>query len=226
MPNNGLLHNVILRDEAYDYLRKNIISHTFPPGYRFELKKLEQELGISRTPLKLALHRLESEGLVKIKPRRGTYVTPLNPANVAESFDVRAMLETAAAPIVIAQATDHEIAQLGIMIKQMRKLLENKAFPDNVPQYIDLDHALHRQFMSYARNKELLRIYARLNTHLQIARVRTRFSRANTDATQGEHELIQTAVEARDVTALQDAIASHLSASKARALAAIREADE
>ena len=57
----GILNNVILRDEVYDYLRKNILNYQFPPGHRFDLKELEKQLGISRTPLKVALHRLENE---------------------------------------------------------------------------------------------------------------------------------------------------------------------
>jgi DNA-binding GntR family transcriptional regulator len=218
----GILQNVILRDEVYDYLRRNIINHHFPPGYRFDLKELEKQLGISRTPLKVALHRLESEGLVKIRPRRGTYVTPLDVDSVAESFDVRIMLETAAAPIVMQNATAHELAQLGVINQQMRTLLESGDYQEIVSQYIDLDQALHSQYMSYARNKQLMRIYARLNTHLQIARLRRSFDRPSSDATQQEHERILQAIGQRDVAALQLSIKQHLVTSKERTLSAIR----
>ena len=219
----GILNNVILRDEVYDYLRKNILNYQFPPGHRFDLKELEKQLGISRTPLKVALHRLENEGLVKIRPRRGTFVTPLDIDNVAESFDVRIMLETAVAPIVLTQATDHELAQLGVMNEQMRTMLESGDYQEVVQTYIELDQELHIQYMSYARNKQLMRIYNRLNTHLQIARVRRGFNRASSDETQQEHDAILEAIAARDVAALQQALTHHLQQSKERTLSAIRD---
>lgn len=219
----GILNNVILRDEVYDYLRKNILSYQFPPGHRFDLKELEKQLGISRTPLKVALHRLENEGLVKIRPRRGTFVTPLDINNVAESFDVRIMLETAVSPLVLANATDHELAQLGVMNNQMRALLESGDYQEVVQPFIELDQAMHSQYMSYARNKQLMRIYNRLNTHLQIARVRRSFNRPSSDETQQEHEAILVAIAARDVPALQHALTHHLQQSKERTLSAITE---
>jgi DNA-binding GntR family transcriptional regulator len=220
--NAGILHNTILRDEVYDYLRKNILNHHFPPGHRFDLKELEKQLGISRTPLKVALHRLESEGLTKIRPRSGTFVTPLDINNVAESFDVRIMLETAAAPIVIANATDHEIAHLGVINKQLRTLLESGDYQEIVEQYIELDQEMHMQYMSYARNKQLMRIYSRLNIHLQIARVRRRFTRPSSDETQQEHEAILMAISARNVAGLQATLTEHLTKSKERTLSALR----
>ncbi len=225
LEDGGILNNIILRDEVYDYLRKNIINHNFPPGFRFDLKKLEQQLKISRTPLKVALHRLESEGLVKIKPRSGTFVTPLDIKNVAESFDVRILLETAAAPIVLAQATEHELAQLDILNRQMHNLLEDDDYQEIVEQYIQLDQQMHTQYMSYTRNKQLLRIYNRLNTHLQIARVRRHFTRPSSDETQQEHEAILIAISARDVPGVQAALKNHLEESKERTLSALRDSD-
>ena len=212
---------ISLREQIYQRLRQRIMSHYYPPDYRFDLAELESRLGVSRTPLKEALHRLENEGLVKIRPRRGTFVTPLDPKSIAESFDVRMMLETAAAPIVIAQATDHEIAQLGVMNTHMRTLLNSDDYQSIVQQFIGMDQELHTQYMSYTRNKQLMRIYSRLNTHLQIARVRRNFERASSDETQQEHDAVLAALTARDVVALQQALQLHLENSKQRTLSAL-----
>ena len=217
------LTTISLRDQIYQRLRQRILSHYYPPSHRFDLADLQDRLGVSRTPLKEALHRLELEGLVKIRPRSGTFVTPLEPGNIAESFDVRIMLETAAAPHVITNATDHEIAQLGVMNTHMRTLLENNAYQDVVQQFIDMDQELHTQYMSYTRNKQLMRIYSRLNTHLQIARVRRNFERAASDETQAEHDTILAALTARDVVALQLALTNHLEKSKQRTLSALTD---
>lgn len=219
---SGVFKQVILRDEVYDYLRQQIITLKFPPGFRFDLNKLEKELGISRTPLNVALYRLEMEGLVKVRPRRGTFVTPLNKDDIAESFDVRSMLEQAAAPIVLKNATDHELAQLGMIHAQMSNLLASNSYREIIGRYIELDHRLHIQYMSYARNKQLMRVYVRLNTHLQIARLQQKFSRTDSGDTQAEHEAIMAALPNRDLKALQAAIDHHIACSKNRTLAALQ----
>lgn len=218
-----MINNVILRDEVYDYLRKQIISLAFPPGYRFELSKLEKELGISRTPLNVALYRLEVEGLVKVRPRSGTFVTPITAKNVAESFDVRLMLETAAAPFVLENATDHELAQLGVIHTQMCNLFLEGPYREIIAAYIDLDQKLHHQYMSYTRNKQLMRVYTRLNTHLQIVRVQQKFERPGSDDTNSEHEAIIATLASRDVSGLQAALTNHVMKSKRRTLDAIQE---
>ena len=222
----GILNNIILRDEVYDYLRKQIISLAYPPGYRFDLNKLEKELGISRTPLNVALYRLEAEGLVKVRPRRGTFVTPISLENIAETFDVRLMLETAAAPMVLARATDHELAQLMVIHNQMNNLLESGPYQEVIAEYIELDQKFHLQYMSYARNKQLIRVFTRLNTHLQIARLQQKFERPSSNNTREEHEAIISPLTERDVAKLQKAIGDHVLRSKERTLAAIKDKKE
>ncbi|MEM7797711.1 MAG: GntR family transcriptional regulator [Chloroflexota bacterium] len=219
----SILNNVILRDEVYDYLRQQILTLSFPPGYRFDLNKLEKELGISRTPLNVALYRLESEGLVKVRPRRGTFVTPLSARNIAESFDVRLMLETSAAPIVLKQATDHELAQLGILHTRMGNLLGSGNYRDIITDYINLDQELHTQYMSYTRNKQLMRVFTRLNTHLHIARIEQKFERSGSHDTQAEHTEIIKAIDQRSLKKLKKAIKTHITLSKERTLTALNE---
>jgi DNA-binding GntR family transcriptional regulator len=77
------------------------------------------------------------------------------------------------------------------------------------------------QYMSYARNKQLMRIYSRLNTHLQIARLQQKFEHTSSQSTQAEHEAIIAALPGRDLSALQKAVVHHITQSKARTLAAL-----
>ena len=98
---------------------------TFNRGFTIFFLPIQEQLGISRTPLKEALHRLETEGLIEIRPRRGTYVVDLNLQDVAESFDVRRILECAVAEIAVREATDEELSQLRSIIEEMKQLLRS-----------------------------------------------------------------------------------------------------
>lgn len=222
--NDEKLTLVSLRDEIYELLRKRIINHHYPPNYRFDLIELEKRLGISRTPLKEALHRLELEGLVKIRPRRGTFVTDLDPTDIAESFDVRKILESGAAQMVTQTITDKEIDALEQISNQMDFVLDNNTdYQAIVEAYIDLDYEFHRLFMSYTHNNRLIAIHKRINTHLQIARVRQKFLPQQSRHTQLEHSAILMALKARDVQTLQNALKQHIQFSKERILNALKD---
>src|SRR5712692_5955504 len=128
-----------ISDGVYEFLRRRILDHEYPPGYRFDLSGLADELGISRTPIREAMHRLEAEGLVDILPRRGTFVTTIELQEIAEGFDVRCALERFAAEIAACVATDEEIAHLRAILSEMRQLLAVVDYQSVVQKYIALD---------------------------------------------------------------------------------------
>lgn len=214
-----------LRDEAYHLLRDRILNHEYPPNHRFNLNELEAQLGISRTPLKEALHRLEMDGLVTIRPRRGTYVTAIDVRDVAESFDVRAMLECAAAESVVENASDDEIARLRAINDEMIRLAEQDDYYAMLARHIELDQEMHRLYISCARNRRLMAIYDQIDTHLQVARVQRKFHPPDTAETRREHEAILQALEDRDAEALRAAMKAHITTSKVRMLKVLAESD-
>ena len=224
--NNAPLNLVNIRDEVYRILHERILNHEYPPGFRFDLSRLEEQLGISRTPLKEALHRLEAEGLVEIRPRRGTYVVDLNAQDVAESFDVRRILECAAAEIAVREATAEEFGQLRTITEEMKRLLRSDDYQVIVSKYIEMDRQFHRALVNMAKNKRLADIYAQVDTHLHIARIRQKFNVADSKQfTEAEHEAILQALEQRDVESLVHHLKNHAEQSKQRVLKVI-EADD
>lgn len=212
-----------ISDDVYAMLRRRILSHDYPPGFRFDLSAIETQLGISRTPLKEALHRLEVEGLVEIRPRRGTFVVSIDPKEVAETFDVRRALELYAAGIAVQEATDSEIQRLKGLATEMRHLLENNDYQSVVEKYIHLDHTFHNLLVELARNKRLIEIYKQIDVHVQIARVRQKFTRSDSKHTESEHDAILAALERRDAPALAKALSDHIDLSKARVLKVLEE---
>jgi DNA-binding GntR family transcriptional regulator len=218
-----LLSPVKLREEVYVRLRKRILSHEYAPGFRFDLLALEKELGISRTPLKEALHRLEVEGLVDIRPRRGTFVISIDAQSVAEDFDVRRALELYAAEAAVREATDQDLQQLNALAEEMRRLLENNDYQSVVDKYIHLDHQFHNLLVGLARNKRLIEIYEQIDVHVRIARVKQKFTRSDSKHTESEHDAILEALERLDGRALVKALSDHIELSKARMLKVLEE---
>lgn len=224
--NSAPLNLVNIRDEVYRVLRERILSHEYAAGFRLDLSRLEAQLGVSRTPLKEALHRLEAEGLVEIRPRRGTYVIDVKAQDVAESFDVRRILECAAAEIATREASDAEINQLHTIAAEMKRLLGSDDYQVIVGKYIELDRQFHRMLVSLSKNKRLTDIYTQVDTHLQVARVRQKFNLSDSKQyTELEHEVILQALEQRDSEALVRRLTDHAEQSKQRILKVI-EANE
>lgn len=206
-----------IRDDVYAVLRRGILRSDYPPGYRFDLNELSVQLGISRTPVKEALHRLESEGLVDIFPRRGTFVTTLDAADIADGFGVRLALERYAADAVVNQVTDADIARLDDIRRRMGALLDAPEFVSVVEQYILLDQDFHVEIIGLARNRRLVEIYRTIGGPLRMARIFSRYSAADYRTyTEVEHDAILQAIVARDVVALCAAMTAHVVRAQAR----------
>ncbi len=217
------VHN--LSDEVYNLFRERILNQQYPPGFRFQLTAIEQQLGISRTPLKEALHRLEVEGLVEIRSRRGTFVASITTTDIAEAFDVRRVLEVYAASIAVQAATEAEIQKLSNITAQMSRLLGEHEYQAIVDQYIRLDHEFHDQLVSLAHNQRLINVYRQIDVHVQIARIRLRFARTDSLQTESEHEAILHALRVRAGPDAMQAVADHIELSKARILKVLEQHD-
>jgi DNA-binding GntR family transcriptional regulator len=98
-----------LYEEVAELLRQRIFKRELEPGSWIDELKLAEEYGISRTPLREALKVLAAEGLVTMKVRRGAYVTEVNEKDLADVYHLLSLLESDAAGVVAAKATDAEL---------------------------------------------------------------------------------------------------------------------
>ncbi len=213
-----------IRDDVYDLLRGGILNHSYPPGHRLDLDELSQQLQVSRTPVKEALHRLEGEGLIQILPRRGTFVSALDATNIAESYDVRLALERFVAQTVVRNISERDVQGLRDMRTRMQALLQEPNFTSAVERYIKLDQEFHNHIMTCSGNARLLTIYRTVGGPLQLARVLNKFDVADyRNCTEPEHGAILKSIESRDGAALQAALTQHIERAKARVLARISQ---
>ncbi|MCB2184769.1 MAG: GntR family transcriptional regulator [Deltaproteobacteria bacterium] len=115
-----------LGQEVTDLLRHQILAGEHRPGQRLVELNLAQEMNISRTPVREALHRLAQEGLLTKRPRGGYEVRPLSPQEVEEAVGVRAALESYAARLAAGRATSQQVQDLEQNLTAFQAALENR----------------------------------------------------------------------------------------------------
>ena len=101
-----------ISDQVYDYLRSEIVEGRLAPGERISPEELAERLKISKMPIKEAIERLAGEGLLEVQSRRGTFVTRLDPVELAETFEVRCALEVLAGKLAARHITKADIERL------------------------------------------------------------------------------------------------------------------
>ena len=203
-----------ISEVAYDILRDKIVSKEIAQGERLDLNEISKRLRVSRTPLKEALSRLEMEGLIRILPRSGTYVTNPSVDFIAESFDVRRILERYAVELMVANASDEDLTKLAKLVDEMGMLAKEKEIELVYPRYLNLDHEFHRQLVALSGNQRLREAHERENLHAQMARIRYRAYERELNIAQEEHERIIAALLARDHVMAANQIDAHLQRAK------------
>jgi DNA-binding GntR family transcriptional regulator len=139
-------------DYAYDVLRSAILRCELKPGDRLVLDTLSAQLGISSIPMRAALQRLQSEGLVDITPHIGAVVTDLSPINIEEVSLVLERLELMGFELAVQCATPEDIAALRGLLAEMGEMLQS----GETERWSDLNREFHRQVAALSKNKLLL----------------------------------------------------------------------
>jgi DNA-binding GntR family transcriptional regulator len=148
----------LLRDQAYARLRDAILDGTLEPGEQLKDSELAEWLGLSRTPIREALARLEEYGLVETKPHSFTRVAPLSARDARDAFTVYAALEALAASLGVPRLTG---ADLETMRAANRALAEALGAAD-VDAAVAADDRFHGVLVQAAANREIARSLERL----------------------------------------------------------------
>jgi DNA-binding GntR family transcriptional regulator len=119
-------NGISAREKTYDYLKANILSGHFIPGERLAEEHLAEELGVSRTPVREALHKLEQEGLIEPLESRGFCVPRDSLDEIEDLFDIRTVLEGYTLKIICERITDEQMAMLEEIIEKADDALRRK----------------------------------------------------------------------------------------------------
>jgi DNA-binding GntR family transcriptional regulator len=182
------------RDEVYFTLRKAIISLELKPETRLNDKELAEEFGISRTPVREALKRLEDEGLVESIPGSITRVASLNLAEAKHAFTVVAVLHALATRLAVPLLTKSDIGKLEEYNKALLLSIEQK----DIQKAVEADELFHRVFLDVAANPEILLALERSIPKIQRLE-NSQFASINGFNSVKQHEQIIEACKKRDI---------------------------
>jgi DNA-binding GntR family transcriptional regulator len=141
-----------LVDEAYEQIRRRILDNAWPPGHRALEQEVALALGMSRTPVREALTRLQAEGLVEVIPRHGMRVLPVSPNDMREIYQILTALECTAAELLAQRKpTQRELEPLVAVTRAMDKALK----AEDLDAWAAADERFHVLLVELAGNRQL-----------------------------------------------------------------------
>jgi len=195
-------------DRAYAALKDVILGldiYDRPGEVRLDERRLANDLGISRTPVREAMAQLEREGFVRSVPRRGIYVVRKTKAEVVELITAWAALESMAARLITQNASEQEIATL----RAMFATFENGRLHANLDEYSEVNIEFHQAIIRMSRNRVLIDLAENLFAHMRMIRRKTIGERDRADRSISDHMNIIRAIEARDTGRAEALVRDH-----------------
>jgi GntR family transcriptional regulator, rspAB operon transcriptional repressor len=183
-----------LPQRAYQALRRAIREMSLAPGQMVLEGEAAQALGISRTPVREALVRLESEGLLRLVPRHGFAVAPLDPAGLREIYEILEGLETVAVDLAASRALPDQLARMDRSIADQERALD----ADDLIAWLAADDAFHDSLLEMSGNERLRRYAQSLGDQAYRARLFTHRLRPKPARSTEDHRAVATAIRAGD----------------------------
>lgn len=205
----------LLKDGAYEAIKELIQAQVFKPGTFLSERELAARLGMSKTPVRSALERLQAEGFVRISPQQGAVVREQASDEIMEMFDVRVALE----PYVLRRLEDSLGRwQLGRLRENLRQQQWAVEAPD-VGRYSHLDADFHLLFCQFLGNQEIERVLRGLRDRLHRTVLRVLAANVGRlEASYGEHAGIVEALEEGDLELAVRRLLEHLEQARRLAL--------
>jgi len=200
--------NFSLKDHIYDVLKDAITSmniYAEDVDLRLEERKLSEQLGISRTPIREALARLEQEGFVEIRPRKGVFIKHKSLDEILEIITVWAALESMAARLAAEQASDDDIGSLRRMTLQYGK--DN--LRAHMDEYSEANVRFHQRILELSDCSMLKSITDTLFLHMRAVRNRAMSEGDRISRSVVDHMHIIEAIEARDADLASTLVREH-----------------
>ena len=208
-----------LREAICESLRNAIKKGKLKPGERLMEVQLAEELGISRTPVREAIRKLEQEGYVIMLPRRGTYVSSVSVHDVQEIFEIRTALESLSTGLAARRIENDELEQLQKLLSAIEGYIEKRDI-DNI---VKTDIEFHDLLYHVSRNERLSQIISNLKEQLSRFRTLSMSYPGRLEETLEEHREMVEAIASGDVEAAREAAERHMVRAEETLLKAMRK---
>ena len=209
-----------LREAVCETLRDAIRKGILEPGERLMEVQLAEELGISRTPVREAIRKLEQEGYVIMMPRRGTYVSDISTNDVKEIFEIRSALESLATGLAARRIEPDELETLQNLLME----IEGYIAKNDMEKIVETDIKFHGLLYQVSRNERLVNIINNLKEQLARFRTLSMSYPGRLQETLEEHSEMVEAIANGDVSAARDAAEHHMERAEKTLLKAMRRA--
>jgi len=196
------------KDRAYAALKDVIVSldvYDGPNEVRLDERRLAQDLGVSRTPVREAMAQLEREGFVRSVPRRGIYVVRKTKREVVEMITAWAALESMAARLITQNATDEEIGSL----RKMFTTFVGDEVLAHLDEYSEANIEFHQTIIGLSGNTVLSSLAENLFTHMRMIRRKTIVERDRAERSIQDHLNIIEALEKRQTDLAETLVRQH-----------------
>ena len=207
MLNFDLQNHRPLREIVYEELKRQILVGEISPGTRMMEVELADVMGVSRTPVREAIRKLEKEGLVTIEPRKGAYASNISIKDMVDVLEVRQGLEGMAAAIASGKITERQKADLLNVVEKYKAAVESA----NIEEIIKYDEEFHSMIISISGNKTLMQVFSTV----QELALRFRYIYYDDfnryESMPREHQLIEEAIMSGDAEKARVAAGDHVS---------------
>ena len=196
-----------LRDLVFNTLRQAILKGELKPGERLMEIQLAEKLGVSRTPIREAIRKLELEGLVIMIPRRGAEVAKISHKSLQDVLEVRGALEELATDLACQRINEEELKELTDAEDHFKKVVENNG---SEMEIAEADEAYHDIIYKATRNDKLVQMINNLREQMYRYRLEYIKDEAQRGTLINEHENILEAIRIRDIIRAKTLMKEHI----------------
>lgn len=207
-----------LREIVFETIREAIINGHLQPGERMMEIQLAEEMGVSRTPVREAIRKLELEGFVVMIPRKGAYVAGISLKDIADVFEIRIALEGLAAALAAERMTESELEQMERVLVKKAKTIET----NDLEGLVEADTEFHEILYRSSRNERLGQIINHLREQIQRFRATSLSDPKRMRESLEEHKKIVEALSERNIALAQAAAQEHIENAENSMLEAVR----
>jgi DNA-binding GntR family transcriptional regulator len=217
--------SLVPADDAYSVIKKAISDAHYAPGDFLRESRIAEDLGVSRTPVREAIRRLEAEGWLEVLPNRGARVRRWSTRDVEEIFEARLLIE----PYLVGQAvlsiTDEQITELAELAERTRVIASRAQDAEPPENWFEANKRFHEILNAAAGNRRLLQSLQSMKEVPLIKWTYAIYTDADRERSAGQHIEIVQAVRAKNPAWAEAVMRCHILAAQASLMARLKHTD-